>query len=75
MAQHVGCSPFVIVIEEFSGVPTRSTVVETQQAEYVNECEGVALHVILGDLQCEVHMAAVAGCRRLDPGIDDLEFD
>ena len=57
--QHVCCSSFVIVIEEFAGLPTRSTVVETQQAAYVNECEGICLHPILGHLQFDVHVAVV----------------
>jgi hypothetical protein len=74
VAQHVVCSPLVIVLEEPAGVPTRSTVVEAQEAEHVDERKGKALHVILGHLQREAHMAVVAGCRRLDLGIDDLEI-
>ena len=58
IAQHVCGRPFVIVIEDFAGVATRSTVVETQQAEYVNECEGIDLHVILGHLQFDVYVAS-----------------
>jgi hypothetical protein len=75
VAQHVVCSPLVIVLEESAGVPTRSTVVEAQEAEHVDEREGEALHVILGNLQREAHMAVVAGWRRLDFGIDDLEIN
>jgi len=75
VAQHVVCSPLVIVLEESVGVPTRSTVVEAQEAEHVDEREGKAPHVILGNLQREAHMAVVACWRRLDFGIDDLEIN
>ncbi len=48
---------------------------EAQEAEHVDKREGKALHVIFGHLQREAHMAVVAGCRRLDFGIDDLEIN